>query len=129
EEKAEQKHIDDIHKDLHRNFPTHELFGGNYEKIGQTELFLVLKAYSVLNPVQGYCQAQAPIAALLLMQMPSEAAFWCLVAICDNYIPATTTKAWRPFNSRAPFSWDSSEESPPGYIVTSASKRLIPFSS
>ncbi|XP_040570174.1 TBC1 domain family member 10B isoform X2 [Lepeophtheirus salmonis] len=87
EEKAEQKYVDDIHKDLHRNFPTHELFGGNYEKIGQTELFLVLKAYSVLNPVQGYCQAQAPIAALLLMHMPSEAAFWCLVAVCDNYIP------------------------------------------
>ncbi|CAB4054430.1 TBC1D10 [Lepeophtheirus salmonis] len=50
EEKAEQKYVDDIHKDLHRNFPTHELFGGNYEKIGQTELFLVLKAYSVFEP-------------------------------------------------------------------------------
>jgi len=63
------------------------LFGGAYERIGQNELFKVLKAYSVLNPKEGYCQAQAPLAALLLMNMPSEEAFWCLVAICDKYIP------------------------------------------
>lgn len=85
--RGEQRWTDDIEKDLHRNFPTHELFGGEYEKIGQGELFCVLKAYSVLNPVDGYCQAQAPLAALLLMNMPSEQAFWCLVAICDKYIP------------------------------------------
>lgn len=29
----------------------------------------------------------APIAALLLMNMPAEQSFWCLVAICDKYIP------------------------------------------
>ena len=63
------------------------MFGGAYERIGQTELYRVLKAYSVLNPVDGYCQAMAPLAALLLMNMPSEQAFWCLVAICDKYIP------------------------------------------
>ena len=63
------------------------MFGGTYERIGQAELYRVLKAYSVLNPVDGYCQAMAPIAALLLMNMPSEQAFWCLVAICDKYIP------------------------------------------
>jgi hypothetical protein len=55
---GEEKWIDDIKKDLHRNFPTHELFGGAYERIGQTELFRVLKAYTVINPVDGYCQAQ-----------------------------------------------------------------------
>jgi hypothetical protein len=63
------------------------MFGGAYERIGQTELYRVLKAYSVLNPVDGYCQAMAPIAALLLMNMPAEQAFWCLVSICDKYIP------------------------------------------
>ena len=47
-----------------------------YERIGQSELYRVLKAYSVLNPVDGYCQAMAPIAALLLMNMPAEQAFW-----------------------------------------------------
>ena len=49
---------DDIEKDLHRNFPTHELFGGEYERIGRAELYNVLKAYSLHNPTDGYCQAQ-----------------------------------------------------------------------
>ena len=62
-QRGNQKWIDAIEKDLHRNFPTHELFGGVYERIGQSELYRVLKAYSVLNPVDGYCQAMAPIAA------------------------------------------------------------------
>jgi hypothetical protein len=39
-----------------------------------------------LKPEVGYCQAQAPIAAFLLMHMPAEQAFWCFVAICDNYL-------------------------------------------
>lgn len=34
----------------------------------------------------GYCQAQAPIAAFLLMHMPAEQAFWCLVSISDKYL-------------------------------------------
>merc|ERR1712106_477211 len=59
----------------------------NMRKSARGSLFRVLKAYSVLNPVDGYCQAQAPLAALLLMNMPSEQAFWCLVAICEKYIP------------------------------------------
>lgn len=53
----------------------------------QEDLFLVLKAYTVYNPAEGYCQAHAPIAAVLLMHMPAEQAFWCLVAICEKYLP------------------------------------------
>ena len=90
---GEQKWIDDIQKDLHRNFPNHELFGGTYEHIGQSELFKVLKAYTVYNPTEGYCQAQAPIAAALLMNMPAQEAFWCLVCICENYIPGIHFRA------------------------------------
>lgn len=52
----------------------------------QRDLFNVLKAHSILNAKDGYCQAQAPIAAILLMHMPSEDAFWCLVAICEKYL-------------------------------------------
>lgn len=52
----------------------------------QTDLFSVLKAYTIHNPQDGYCQAQAPIAAVLLMHMPAEQAFWCLVAICEKYV-------------------------------------------
>lgn len=78
--------IDDIKKDLHRQFPFHEMFqakGGH----GQDDLFRILKAYTIHNPVDGYCQAQAPIAAILLMHMPAEQAFWCLVSICEKYLP------------------------------------------
>ena len=39
------------------------------------------------NLRDGYCQAQAPVAALLLMNMPEEEAFWTLVSVCERYIP------------------------------------------
>ncbi|XP_066304422.1 TBC1 domain family member 10A-like isoform X2 [Branchiostoma lanceolatum] len=77
--------VEVIEKDLHRQFPFHEMFcarGGH----GQQDLYRILKAYSIYNPVDGYCQAQAPVAAVLLMHMPAEQAFWCLVAICEKYM-------------------------------------------
>lgn len=77
--------VDDIRKDLHRQFPQHEMFVKDHGH-GQEDLFRILKAYSVLNPAVGYCQGQAPIAAVLLMHMPAEHAFWCLVAVCDKYL-------------------------------------------
>ena len=52
----------------------------------QQELFNVLKAYTIYNPEGGYCQAQAPVAAFLLMHMPAVQAFWCLVRISDKYL-------------------------------------------
>ncbi|KOB66227.1 putative gh regulated tbc protein-1 [Operophtera brumata] len=82
---GDPKCMDDIRKDLHRQFPYHEMFIRE-EGIGQQELFHVLKAYSVLNPKVGYFQAQAPVAAFLLMHMPSVQAFWCLVSISDKYL-------------------------------------------
>ncbi|XP_042904368.1 TBC1 domain family member 10A [Parasteatoda tepidariorum] len=78
--------VEDIKKDLHRQFPSHEIFV-NSQGHGQADLYRILKAYSLFNPLVGYCQAQAPIAAALLMHMPAEHAFWCLVAICDKYLP------------------------------------------
>lgn len=80
----------------------------------QQDLFRVLKAYTLYRPEEGYCQAQAPIAAVLLMHMPAEVlgpgrpggwalgpgpslkgsclfhpqqAFWCLVQVCEKYLP------------------------------------------
>nr|XP_039251833.1 TBC1 domain family member 10A-like [Styela clava] len=82
---ADPNCIDDIEKDLHRQFPFHEMFterGGT----GQQDLRDVLRAYSVYNKEDGYCQAQAPIAAVLLMHMPAEQAFWCVVAMCEHYL-------------------------------------------
>ncbi|XP_020485490.2 TBC1 domain family member 10A [Labrus bergylta] len=83
---GDPKWIDIIERDLHRQFPFHEMFaarGGH----GQQDLFRVLKAYTLHRPEEGYCQAQAPIAAVLLMHMPAEDAFWVLVQICEKYLP------------------------------------------
>ncbi|XP_008324566.1 TBC1 domain family member 10A-like [Cynoglossus semilaevis] len=80
------KWVDIIERDLHRQFPFHEMFsarGGH----GQQDLLRVLKAYTLHRPEEGYCQAQAPIAAVLLMHMPAEDAFWVLVQICEKYLP------------------------------------------
>lgn len=83
---GDPKWVDVIERDLHRQFPFHEMFaarGGH----GQQDLFRVLKAYTLHRPEEGYCQAQAPIAAVLLMHMPAEDAFWVLVQICEKYLP------------------------------------------
>ncbi|KAM3863955.1 TBC1 domain family member 10B [Diretmus argenteus] len=85
-EPGEAKWLDIIEKDLHRQFPFHEMFaarGGH----GQQDLYRILKAYTIYRPDEGYCQAQAPVAAVLLMHMPAEQAFWCLVQICEKYLP------------------------------------------
>ncbi|KAK4286851.1 hypothetical protein Pmani_040063, partial [Petrolisthes manimaculis] len=82
---ADPRMEDDIRKDLHRQFPQHEMFlekGGH----GQEDLFRVLKVLAQVSPDE-YCQAHAPLAAVLLMQMPAEPAFWCLKVICDKYVP------------------------------------------
>ncbi|XP_061437962.1 TBC1 domain family member 10A-like isoform X2 [Lethenteron reissneri] len=65
--------VEAIERDVHRQFPSHEMFTtmGGY---GQRDLAQVLRAFSVLCPEVGYCQAQAPIAATLLMRMPAEEA-------------------------------------------------------
>lgn len=76
----------DIKKDLSRTFPFHEMFSET-DGSGQRDLFNILKAYSIYDTKTGYCQAMAPVAAVLLMHMTAEEAFWCLVMICDRYIP------------------------------------------
>ena len=52
-EEGDERVIDDITKDLHRQFPFHEMFmrktGG-----GQQDLFRVLKAYSIHSPQVGW---------------------------------------------------------------------------
>uniref|UniRef100_A0A8C1P5M9 TBC1 domain family, member 10b n=1 Tax=Cyprinus carpio TaxID=7962 RepID=A0A8C1P5M9_CYPCA len=86
QEQGDPKWLDIIEKDLHRQFPFHEMFaarGGH----GQQDLYRILKAYTIYRPDEGYCQAQAPVAAVLLMHMPAEQAFWCLVQICEKYLP------------------------------------------
>ncbi|XP_062855472.1 TBC1 domain family member 10A isoform X2 [Trichomycterus rosablanca] len=83
---GDPKWMDIIQRDLHRQFPFHEMFLSR-EGHGQQDLLQVLKAYTLYRPEEGYCQAQAPIAAVLLMHMPAEDAFWGLVQICEKYLP------------------------------------------
>ena len=59
-----------IEKDLHRQFPEHEMFRkkGN----GKQDLFRILKAWVLYKPQIGYCQGQAPVASLLLMNLTGK---------------------------------------------------------
>ncbi|XP_071772879.2 uncharacterized protein tbc1d10c isoform X1 [Centroberyx gerrardi] len=83
---ALQSWVDVIERDLDRQFPFHEMFLSR-DGHGQRGLFRVLKAYTQYQPEEGYCQAQGPVAAVLLMNMPAEEAFWCLVQISEQYLP------------------------------------------
>nr|XP_015801469.2 ecotropic viral integration site 5 ortholog [Nothobranchius furzeri] len=81
-----QSWVDIIERDLDRQFPFHEMFLSK-DGHGQRGLFRVLKAYTQFQPEEGYCQAQGPVAAVLLMNMPAEEAFWCLVQISEQFLP------------------------------------------
>ena len=53
----------------------------------QAQLRQVLVAYSLRNPRVGYVQGMGFIAALLLLFMEPEPAFWCLVAVVERLLP------------------------------------------
>ncbi|XP_038993103.1 EVI5-like protein isoform X2 [Hibiscus syriacus] len=70
-----------IEKDLPRTFPGHPALDGD----GRNALRRLLTAYARHNPSVGYCQAMNFFAALLLLLMPEENAFWTLKGIIDEY--------------------------------------------
>ncbi|XP_039067358.1 ecotropic viral integration site 5 protein homolog isoform X2 [Hibiscus syriacus] len=70
-----------IEKDLPRTFPGHPALDND----GRNALRRLLTAYTRHNPSVGYCQAMNFFAALLLLLMPEENAFWTLVGIIDDY--------------------------------------------
>ncbi|KAK8677283.1 hypothetical protein V6N13_142831 [Hibiscus sabdariffa] len=70
-----------IEKDLPRTFPGHPALDDD----GRNALRRLLTAYAQHNPSVGYCQAMNFFAALLLLLMPEENAFWTLVGIIDDY--------------------------------------------
>ncbi|CAD7702176.1 unnamed protein product, partial [Ostreobium quekettii] len=73
-----------IEKDLHRTFPNHVYFaeeGGE----GQQALFRVLKAYACYDPEVGYVQGMSSIAAVLLLYMCEEDAFWTFCALMTQH--------------------------------------------
>ncbi|KAL4613459.1 USP6 N-terminal-like protein [Arapaima gigas] len=75
--------IKQIDLDINRTFRNHIMF---LERFGvkQQELFHVLAAYSVYNTEVSYCQGMSQIAAILLMFMNEEDAFWALSQLLTN---------------------------------------------
>lgn len=70
----------DVNRTYRNNIMFRERFG-----VKQQSLFHVLAAYSMYNAEIGYCQGMSQIAALLLMFMNEEDAFWALsVLMSDN---------------------------------------------
>ncbi len=68
-----------IDRDIHRTYPFHILFAGEYS-IGQASLRRLLQWYAVLDPEVGYCQGMGFIAGLFLMYMIEEQAFYAFYA-------------------------------------------------
>lgn len=76
--------IRQIDLDVNRTYRDHIMFRERYG-LKQQALFNILGAYSVYNREIGYCQGMSQLAALLLMYMNEEDAFWALSAlVCDK---------------------------------------------
>ncbi|CAD7694096.1 unnamed protein product [Nyctereutes procyonoides] len=71
--------------DVNRTFCSHTMFWDHYG-VGQRALFHVLAAYSsmVYDTEVGYCQGMSEIAAILLMFLPEEDAFWALTQLMTD---------------------------------------------
>ncbi|XP_067118397.1 TBC1 domain family member 2B-like isoform X2 [Centruroides vittatus] len=76
-----------IELDLLRTLPNNRHYE-NLDSSGVPRLRRVLLAYSRHNPAIGYCQGINRLAAIALLFMEEEDAFWCLVAILEYIMPA-----------------------------------------
>ncbi|XP_069688329.1 USP6 N-terminal-like protein isoform X2 [Periplaneta americana] len=75
--------IRQIDLDVNRTYRDHIMFRERYG-LKQQALFNVLGAYSVYNLDIGYCQGMSQIAALLLMYLNEEDAFWALSVLVSD---------------------------------------------
>ncbi|KAM4595952.1 uncharacterized protein ACJ7VT_022475 [Polymixia lowei] len=69
--------IKQIDLDVNRTFRNHIMFMDRFG-VKQQALFHILAAYSVYNTEVSYCQGMSQIAAILLMYLNEEDAFWGL---------------------------------------------------
>lgn len=72
-----------IDLDVNRTYRDHIMFRERYG-VKQQALFHVLSAYSMYNTEVGYCQGMSQIAALLLMYLNEEDAFWALSILMSD---------------------------------------------
>lgn len=77
-----------IMRDLNRTFPNH-IFFAKRQGTGQQCLFNVLRAYAAFDHEVGYVQGMGFLAAVLLLYMSEEEAFWMLAALLKG-MPGTT---------------------------------------
>jgi hypothetical protein len=78
--------VKQIELDLLRTLPNNKHFE-SLESDGTCRLRRVLIAYSRHNPKVGYCQGLNRLAAVSLLFMPEEDAFWALVTIIEHLMP------------------------------------------
>ncbi|KAJ7344310.1 hypothetical protein JRQ81_000260 [Phrynocephalus forsythii] len=81
--KSYSSEIKQIDLDINRTFRNHIMFRDRYG-VKQQALFHVLSAYSVYNTEVSYCQGMSQIAAILLMYLNEEDAFWALAQLLTN---------------------------------------------
>lgn len=77
------KDVRQIDLDVNRTYRNHVMFKKRYS-LKQKMLFNILVAYSAYNTEVGYCQGMSQIAALLLMYMDEEDAFWALSMLMSD---------------------------------------------
>lgn len=77
------KDIRQIELDVNRTYRNHIMFRDK-DSTKQCMLSHILVAYSVYNSEIGYCQGMSQIAALLLMYMNEEDAFWALSTLMSS---------------------------------------------
>ena len=75
-----------IELDLLRTLPNNKYFE-TIDSTGTIRLRRILTAFSGHKPLIGYCQGMNRLAAVALLVLPEEEAFWCLVAIVDKIMP------------------------------------------
>lgn len=78
--------VKQIELDLLRTLPNNRHFE-SLQSDGIGRLRRVLTAYSQRNPRVGYCQGMNRLAAVALLFLAEEDAFWCLVAIVEMIMP------------------------------------------
>jgi hypothetical protein len=84
---ADQKSVamNQIELDLYRTLPTHKHYKADGEWINM--LRRVLVAFSWYDTSIGYCQGLNRLAAIALLFLDEEHAFWCLVSIVHCHLP------------------------------------------
>ncbi|XP_058291164.1 TBC1 domain family member 3F-like, partial [Hylobates moloch] len=78
--KRSSEHIHQIDRDVSRTLQNHVFFRRRYGA-KQRELFNILLAYAEYSPEVGYRRNLSHVAALFLLYLPEEDAFWALVQL------------------------------------------------